>query len=183
MTGSERHDACNDCYGRVHRNLMLSCVQARRSAKQGCRAFLVLVTASDIAEAQLNSVEMQPDPASPIRPTTFMPHPTLHADLSAYVAELREQYADVLAEPSGLPPDEGAEHVTPVVPDYQKFFSAWTGCHLQSCTKCRDKSQICWQSSSLSPPPVHMELPFCFWKTRLESCEWSWTIEPSTRVQ
>lgn len=45
-----------------------------------------------------------------------------HADLLQHVGTLKQQYPDVFAEPSGLPPDRGMEHVIPLLPDSQPPF-------------------------------------------------------------
>ena len=44
------------------------------------------------------------------------------ADLLQHVDALKQQYSDVFAEPSGLPPDRGVEHVIPLLPDSQPPF-------------------------------------------------------------
>ena len=43
----------SDCLGGLDPKLVLSCAQARKSIKEGCRSFLVLVTQADITAATL----------------------------------------------------------------------------------------------------------------------------------
>ena len=44
------------------------------------------------------------------------------ADLQLHIDGLKQDFADVFATPSGLPPDRGVEHVIPLLPDSQPPF-------------------------------------------------------------
>ena len=119
MNRSDWRSAYNDCFDELDRNLVLSCAQARKSIRKGCRSFLVLVTEADIAAAQVNSAVISSDSAPVVAPPVVAAE---QADLHAHVDTLKQQYADVFAEPSGLPPDRGVEHVIPLLPDSQPPF-------------------------------------------------------------
>ena len=116
-----------DCLRDLDPKLVLGCAQARKSIKQGCRSFLVLVTQADIANATLAAanvpVPAEPSASSPATLTTPVAAAVPdQADLLQHVDALKQQYSDVFVEPSGLPPDLGVEHVIPLLPDSQPPF-------------------------------------------------------------
>jgi len=125
---ADQHAQYTGCFQGLDPKLVLSCAQARKSIKRGCRSFLVLVTQDDVAEATLavasvtnsSTASTSPSPVAPTAsPAAAEPE---QADLLQHVDALKQQYADVFAEPSGLPPDRGVEHVIPLLPDSQPPF-------------------------------------------------------------
>ena len=85
---SDRRAACHDCCTESDCNLVLSCAQARRSIRKGCRSFLVLVTEADVAEAQVNSAVIPLDSASPAVKAPVVAPPVVgaeQADLHAHI--------------------------------------------------------------------------------------------------
>ena len=125
---ADQHARYTKCMEGLDPKLVLSCAMARRSIKQGCRSFLVLVIEADIARATLATanVTTASDVPSPCAADTCaVPSNTAdpeQADLLQHVDALKQQYADVFAEPSGFPPDRGVEHVMPLLPDSQPPF-------------------------------------------------------------
>ena len=84
---------------------------------------MALDTESDVARATLAASTVTSSSASPAT-TSTAPVSADHeqAALLHDVNALVEQYSDVFAEPSGLPPDRGVEHVIPLLPDSQPPF-------------------------------------------------------------
>ena len=101
---------------------MLSCAQARKSIKQGCRSFLVLVTQAEIANATLAAADVRESVTSSSPATAQATADPEQAHLVQHIDALQQQYSDVFAEPSGLPRDRGVEHVIPLLPDSQPPF-------------------------------------------------------------
>ena len=87
---------------------MLSCAQARKSIKQGCRSFLVLVTQAEIANATLAAADNVF-----LHLLLLLPKLLLILQQAQHIDALQQQYtySDVFAEPSGLPPDQRVERV------------------------------------------------------------------------
>ena len=123
-SSADQNAKYTDHLGGLDPKLVLSCAQARRSIKQGCRSFLVLVTRAEIANATLAATDVT-GPAAPstsssvAQSTPFAAADPEQTDLWQHVDTLKQQYVDVFAEPSSLPPDRGVEHVIPLLPDSQ----------------------------------------------------------------
>ena len=116
---TDRHAKYSDSFQGLDPKLVLSCAQARKSIKQGCRSFLVLVTEADVAAATLAAADV----TSSTAPTTSNSAADAEqADLLQHVDALKQQYSDVFQEASGPPPDRGVEHVIPLLPDSQPPF-------------------------------------------------------------
>ena len=111
-----------DQLGGLDPKLVLSCAQARKSIKQGCRSFLVLVTQAEIANATLAAADVRESVTSSSPATARATADPEQAHLLQHIDALKQQYSDVFAEPSGLPPDRGVEHVIPLLPDSQPPF-------------------------------------------------------------
>ena len=85
----------------------LSCAQAKRCPRKGCEFFLVMVNFMLTANAD-------------VADTTGAAVTENSEDVLAdCIAPLRQEYADILESPSGLPPDRGIEHVIPLLRDSQ----------------------------------------------------------------
>ena len=91
--------------------LFLNCAQARRSLKNGCEAFLVMVNAF------LN--ETDTDASSDVTCAADVTNTDTENLLADGITSLRHQYADIFEPPKGLPPDRGIEHVISTLPDAQ----------------------------------------------------------------
>ena len=78
----------------------------------------MLVTNDEIANAAVATAGSERQST----PTSSTAADAEHADLHAHIGKLQQTYADVFAEPSGLPPDRGIEHVIPLLPDAQPPF-------------------------------------------------------------
>ena len=97
--------------------LFLNSAQARRSIKNGCKNFLVVV--------RLNQQKLvQPMLMLQILMLTVQHKTDDGNGLTNSIASLRDEFADVCAPPSSLPPDRGVEHVIPLLPDSQPPFKS-----------------------------------------------------------
>ena len=123
-----------DQLGGLDPKLVLSCAQARKSIKQGCRSFLVLVTQAEIANATLAAADVRESVTSSSPATARATADPEQAHLLQHIDALKQQYSDVFAEPSGLPPDRGVEHVIPLLPDSQPPFPGILVVNCQSQT-------------------------------------------------
>ena len=94
--------------------VFLNCAQARRSLKNGCQAFLVMVNALH--------TDTELDASSDVTCGNAVIHTDTGSSLADSIASLRQQYADIFEPPKGLPPDRGIEHVIPTLPDAQPPF-------------------------------------------------------------
>ena len=91
---------------------------------------MVLVTQADIDRASLATANVTGPAVEPTTSSSSSPADNAfsatadqeQADLLQHVHALQKQYSDVFAEPSGLPPDRGVEHVIPLMPDSQPPF-------------------------------------------------------------
>ena len=126
---ADEHAKYTDRLNGLDPKLVLSCAQANKSIQQGCRSFLVLVTQADIdklkatlASATVSNAGSGPTAAASNSPVNAPDLDPEQADLLQHVDALKQQYSDVFAEPSGLPPDRGVEHVIPLLPDSQPSF-------------------------------------------------------------
>ena len=100
-------------------NQFLSCAQARRSIKRGCRSFLVLVSPAD-SEPTVATAGVTDSTA--VHQTSAAGDDAEHADLHKHIDTLQHDFADVFATPSGLPPDRGDEHVISLIPNCQRMY-------------------------------------------------------------
>ena len=119
---SDQNAKYTDQLGGLDPKLVLSCAQARKSIKQGCHSFLVLVTQAEIANATLAAADVRESVSSSSPATAPATADPGQAHLLQHIDALQQQYSDVFAEPSGLPPDRGVEHVIPLLPDSQPPF-------------------------------------------------------------
>ena len=119
---SNQNAKYTDQLGGPDPKLVLSCAQAKKSIKQGCRSFLVLVTQAEIANATLAAANVRESVASSPPATAPATADPEQAHLLQRIYALQQQYSDVFAEPSGLPPDQGVERVIPLLPDSQPPF-------------------------------------------------------------
>ena len=94
-------------------NKVLNFAQAKRCARQGCQSLFVLLK-EGVDSSPIASIVNNDDGGDEIGPPdSALPVP----ELAASIDTIRQAYADVFAEPSGLPPDRGVEHVIPLVPE------------------------------------------------------------------
>ena len=108
--------------GGLDPKLVLSCAQAGKPIKQGCRSFLVLVTQAEFANATPAAADVRQSVTSSSPATAQATADPEQAQLLQHIDALQQQYSDVFAEPSGRPPDRGVEHVMPLLPDSQPPF-------------------------------------------------------------
>ena len=94
--------------------LLLNAKQCKRAVRHGCDSFLVMVNTA-LATGLTGSVT--PQSSQPFCGASAS-HSTADSDsasaLSGQLDDLIAQFADIVAEPSGLPPDRGIEHVIPL---------------------------------------------------------------------
>lgn len=102
--------------------LILNYAQAARCVKNGCESFFVLVNTgnaeSDVSVDDPAVIDDDDDDECTDGNNNRAAVPELAEHLDASL----QHYADVFAEPSGLPPDRGVEHVVPLVPGAQPEF-------------------------------------------------------------
>ena len=82
--------------------LVMSVAQAKRCIKADSKSFMVMVSTVDQTDSDAKH--------------------TMNPELAEQITALQQQYNTVFAEPSGLPPDRGIEHVIPLLPDSQPPF-------------------------------------------------------------
>ena len=97
------------------KKLLLNSAQARRSIKNGCDSFLVLLNAVQAGTADDTSH------ADTSHTDTVIPV-AAESDLADIIASLRQEFADIFEPPTGLPPDRGVEHVVSLLPGSQPPF-------------------------------------------------------------
>ena len=117
---ADQQCAFSSILGDANPNHFLSCAQAGRSIKRGCRSFLVLVSPAD-SEPTLATAGVT-DSTAVNQTSSAAVDDAEHADLCKHIDTLQHDFADVFATPSGLPPDRGVEHVIPLLPDSQPPF-------------------------------------------------------------
>ena len=93
--------------------LFLNCAQARRSLKNGCEAFLIMVNAL---------LDTDTDASSDVTCAENVTNTDTENSLADGIASLRLQFADIFEPPKGLPPDRGIEHVIPTLAGAQPPF-------------------------------------------------------------
>ena len=106
-------------------NLLLNAAQCKRVIRKGCQSFLVMVNSAVATPGATGSASgtanVKPDPSTSC--TSSLPSQQPAAEGVAFT--LSQQLDSVktdFAEPSGLPPDRGEEHVIPLEPDAQPPF-------------------------------------------------------------
>ena len=162
---SNQHAAFSAILGDANPQHFLSCAQASKSIQRGCRAFLILVDKADTAGMT------EPDVTNTAVESCASDEA---ADLQLQMDGLKQDFAEVFAVSSDLPPVRGVEHVILLLPDSQPF-SVCTGWHLQSCRRFRGRSLTCCQSNSLNPLPAPTVHLFCLWRRRVGSSGLCWT--------
>ena len=96
---------------------ILNTAQARKSVKQGCQYFVVAVNAVKTVSANEASSAATP------------------SALAAEIATIKQEFKDIFADPSGLPPDRGISHVILWYLMHSLHSGACTDCHLLSLLK------------------------------------------------
>ena len=181
---TDQHAKFSDCLPGLDPKLVLSCANARKSIQQGCRSFLVLVTKDDIDKATLAAADVTDSSSAPGSPSTVvpsMPADPEQADLLQHVDGLKQQYADVFAEPSGLPPDRGVEHVIPLLPDSQPPFQRMYRLAPSELQEVQRQITNLLAKQLIELQPARLGRLFCLWRRRLESSGWWWTTGLLTR--
>ena len=136
--------------------LVMSVAQAKRCIKADNKSFMVMVSTVDQTDSDAKH--------------------TMNPELAEQITALQQQYNTVFAEPSGLPPDRGIEHVIPLLPDSQPPFQRM---YRLSPSELQEVRRLLSYSgrislSLLSPVLGH---PYCLWRKRIKHCAWSLTIE------
>ena len=116
---ADQQSAFSAILGDANPKHFLSCAQARRSIKRGCRSFLVLVNPADSAATLAAASASDSVDTSAAANSVDAAE---QADLHKHIDSLQHDFADVFQAPSGLPPDRGVEHVIPLLPDSQPPF-------------------------------------------------------------
>ncbi len=112
--------------------LLLNASQCRRALRQGCESFIVMVNTAVVPHTDVSNgtAGVTSDNTSPCAASASAQcnapasaaTPDTAFTLTQQLDGIKSQFADVFAEPSGLPPDRGIEHVIPLEPDAQPPF-------------------------------------------------------------
>ena len=100
------------------KNLLLNASQCKRALRQGCESFIVMVNTAVVPHTDVSNGTA----SAPSDNTSPCAAPDTAFTLTQQLDGIKSQFADVFAEPSGLPPDRGAEHVIPLEPDAEPPF-------------------------------------------------------------
>ncbi len=103
--------------------LLLNASQCKRAIRQDCKSRIVMVNTAVVPHTDVSSgsASVTSDSTSPcaasasahcIAPASAAA-PATAFTLTQQLDGIKSQFADVFAEPSGLPPDRGVEHVIP----------------------------------------------------------------------
>jgi len=95
---------------------LLNASQCKRALRPGCESFIVIFNTAVVPHTDLSNgtASVTSGNTSPCPDTAFA--------LTQQLDGIKSQFADVFAEPSGLPPDRGIKHVIPLEPDAQPPF-------------------------------------------------------------
>ena len=173
---SEHNSAFSAFLGDSNPKHFLSCAQARRSIKRGCRAFLALVTEADIANATLAAASKTDSNVNTFASDSATS--TEQADLLQHVATLKGTFADVLLSRLVYLLTEVLSMSFLCYLTHSPPSSVCTGWRLRSCRRCNGRTLIYCRNSSLSPLPAPLVLPPSLLRRRLESPGWLLTTAP-----
>ncbi len=105
--------------------LLLNASQCRRAIRQG-ESFIVMVNTAVVPHTDVSngsaSVKSDNTSSCAASASAHCSAPDTAFTLTQQLDGIKSQFADVFAEPSGLPPDRGIEHVIPLEPDAQPPF-------------------------------------------------------------
>ncbi len=105
--------------------LLLNASQCRRAIRQG-ESFIVMVNTAVVPHTDVSngsaSVKSDNTSSCAASASAHCSAPDTAFTLTQQLDGIKSQFADVFAEPSGLPPDRGIKHVIPLEPDAQPPF-------------------------------------------------------------
>ena len=159
---SDQHTAFSAILGDANPQHFLSCAQARKSIQRGCCSFLVLVDEADTASVTEPDVTTAPVESSASDEA---------ADLQLQVDDLKQDFAEVFAEPFGLPPDRGVEHVIPLLPDSQPPFQRMYRLAPSELQEVQRQITDLLSKQLIEPSTSPYGAPF-LWRRRVVSSGW-----------